>query len=232
MGVIYFTRNDFPHAAAEFQRAALHPAIAAYCESFQAIIHARLEQTLDAEAAVARAVKADAKCDLLWMAWNEIGLAWYAAGNFQRAATAYGEATIIVPTEPQAWFNLGVSFHKLKDLEAARDSYQHAVDLKESFPGAWHNLGIVCAEKGDHLAAMNAFRREVNWVPDNIRAWYDLGVTLQKLGRDDEAHVAFHKVDLLSNAAADLAGIGADPHAVHEPKTGPIPTKEPAAAST
>jgi tetratricopeptide (TPR) repeat protein len=225
MGVIYFTRNDFPHAAAEFQRAALLPAIAAYCDSFQAIIHARLEQTDAAEAAVHRAVKADPKCDLLWMAWNEIGHSWYAAENYARAATAYGEATIIVPAEPQAWFNLGVSFHKLGDLEAARDSYQHAVDLKESFPGAWHNLGIVCAQKGDHLAAMNAFRREVTWVPDNIRAWYDLGVTLEKLGREDEAHVAFHKVDLLSNAAADLSGTPVETSDPQVPKSGPISMK-------
>jgi tetratricopeptide (TPR) repeat protein len=232
MGVIYFTRNDYTRAAAEFQRAAQHPAIAAYCDSFQAIIHARLEQTEAAETAVQRAVKADPKCDLLWMAWNEIGLSWYAAGNFQRAATAYGEATIIVPAEPQAWFNLGVSFHKLGDLNSARDSYQHAVDLKESFPGAWHNLGIVCAEKGDHMAAMNAFRREVNWVPDNIRAWYDLGVTLKKLGREEEAHVAFHKVDLLSNAAADLPAIVPDSATPHEPKTGPMPKKEATPASS
>ena len=231
MAVIYFTRNDFPKAIAEFQRAAQHPAIAAYCDSFQAIIHARLEQTDEAEAAVQRAVKADPKCDLLWMAWNEIGLAWYAAGNYRRAATAYGEATMIMPTEPQAWFNLGVSFHKIGDLDAARDSYQHAVDLKESFPGAWHNLGIVCAQKGDHMAAMNAFRREVNWVPDNIRAWHDLGVTLKKLGREDEAHVAFHKVDLLTNAAADLSGMDLDPFSAQEPKTGPIPAKETAASS-
>jgi tetratricopeptide (TPR) repeat protein len=234
MGVIYFSRNNFQLAAAEFERAALHPAISAYCNAFQAIIHARLEQTEAAEAAVQRAVKADPKCDLLWMAWNEIGLAWYSAENYSRAATAYGEATIIVPEEPQAWFNLGVSFHKLNDLEAARDSYQQAVDLKESFPGAWHNLGIVCAEKGDHLAAMNAFRREVNWVPDNIRAWYDLGVTLEKLGRDDEARVAFHKVDLLSNAAADLTTSAslADISGSHEPKTGPISTKETTPATT
>jgi tetratricopeptide (TPR) repeat protein len=227
MGVIYFTRNDFPHAAAEFQRAALHPAISAYCNSFQAIIHARLEQTEEAEAAVRRAVKADPKCDLLWMAWNEIGLAWYSTGNYSRSATAYGEATIIVPGEPQAWFNLGVSFHKLGDLEAARDSYQQAVDLKESFPGAWHNLGIVCVEKGDHSAAMNAFRREVTWVPDNIRAWHDLGVTLEKLGRGDEACMAFHKVDLLTNAAAaTTTGVSIEDFGVHEPKTGPISIKQ------
>jgi tetratricopeptide (TPR) repeat protein len=226
MGVIYFTRNNFSLAAAEFQRAALHPAISAYCDSFQAIIHARLEQTEAAEAAVQRALKTDPKCDLLWLAWNEIGLAWYAEDNFARAATAYGEATIIVPEEPQAWFNLGVSFHKLGDLDAARDSYQQAVDLKESFPGAWHNLGIVCAENGDHQAAMNAFRREVNWVPDNIRAWYDLGVTLEKLGREDEARVAFHKVDLLSNAAADLSHLSVGSAEAKEPKTGPIPNKQ------
>ena len=232
MGVIYFSRNDFSRAAAEFQRAALLPAISAYCDSFQAIIHARLEQTEAAEAAVQRAVKADPKCDLLWMAWNEIGLSWYSAGSYSRAATAYGEATIIVPDEPQAWFNLGVSFHKLGDLEAARDSYQQAVDLKESFPGAWHNLGIVCAQKGDHLAAMNAFRREVNWVPDNIRAWYDLGVTLEKLGREDEARVAFHKVDLLSNDAAALSGVPGGISSAHEPKTGPIPMKQATPATT
>ena len=225
MGVIYFSRSDFAHSAAEFQRAALHPAISAYCDSFQAMIHARLEQPEEAEAAVQRAVKADPKCEMLWMAWNEIGLAWYAEKNYSRSATAYGEATIITPGEPQAWFNLGVSFHKLGDLDAARDSYQQAVDLKESFPGAWHNLGIVCAQKGDHEAAMNAFRREVNWVPDNIRAWYDLGVTLEKLGRADEASVAYHKVDLLSNAATDFTAIPIEASPV-EPKTGPISTKQ------
>jgi Flp pilus assembly protein TadD len=225
MGVIYFSRGDFANASAEFSRAALHPAISAYCDCFQAMIHARLEQVDAAEAAVQRAIKADPKCDMLWMAWNEIGLAWYAENNYSRSATAYGEATIITPEEPQAWFNLGVSFHKLGDLDAARDSYQQAVDLKESFPGAWHNLGIVCAEKGDHLAAMNAFRREVNWVPDNIRAWYDLGVTLDKLGRNDEARVAYNKVDQLSNAATDIPSMPVDLPPLAEPKTGPIPTR-------
>jgi tetratricopeptide (TPR) repeat protein len=225
MGVIYFARADYTHAAVEFQRAALLPAIAAYCDSFQAMVHARLEQTEAAEAAVQRAAKADPKCDLLWMAWNELGLAWYSAGNFTRSASAYSEATIVQPGEPQAWFNLGVSFHKLGDLEAARDAYQQAVDLRETFPGAWHNLGIVCSEKGDFEAAMNAFRREVNWSPDNIRAWYDLGVTLEKLKREDEAKIAFAKVDQLTNAAASVSTTQTFAADAPGTKTGPIATK-------
>jgi tetratricopeptide (TPR) repeat protein len=226
MGIVYFSRNNFTLAINEFQRASQMPAISAYCDSFQAMIYARLEQTDEAEAAVARAVKADPKCELLWIAWNDIGLAWYSADNFSRAATAYGEATIIKPDEPQAWFNLGASFHKLGDLEAARDSYQQAVDLKDSLPGAWHNLGIVCAQHGDHQAAMTAFRREVDGAPDNIRAWYDLGVTLEKLGREDEARVAFHKVDLLGHAvSADTPSPGELLGAI-EPKTGPIRVRQ------
>jgi tetratricopeptide (TPR) repeat protein len=225
MGVIYFSRGDYTHAAVEFQRAALLPAIAAYCESFLAMVHARLEQTEAAEAAVQRATKADPKCELLWMAWNEIGLAWYVAENFSRSAGAYSEATIVQPGEPQAWFNLGVSFHKLGDLDAARDAYQQAVDLKETFPGAWHNLGIVCMDKGENEAAMNAFRREVNWSPDNIRAWYDLGLVLDKLGRADESRIAFAKVDELTRNAAAPASTTAAPPYESGTTTGPIPTK-------
>jgi tetratricopeptide (TPR) repeat protein len=226
MGVIYFSRADYTRAAVEFQRAALLPAIAAYSDSFQAMIHARLEQTEAAEAAVQRAAKADPKCELLWMAWNELGLAWYSAGNFSRSAAAYSEATIVQPGEPQAWFNLGVSFHKLGDLDAARDAYQQAVDLKETFPGAWHNLGIVLSQKGDNEAAMSAFRREVNWAPENIRAWYDLGVALEKLQRPEEAKLAFAKVDQLTNAAASSSTTQAFESEPPGTKTGPIATKQ------
>jgi tetratricopeptide (TPR) repeat protein len=198
MGVIHFSRNEFNAARAELQRAALLPHLAAFSDCLQAMIHARLEQVEAAEAAVLRAVRTDSKCDLLWMAWNDLGLAHYAGGNFQAAATAYGEATMIKPDEAEAWFNLGVSYHRTGDLKAARDAYQQAVDLRESMSGAWHNLGIVCGQTDDHIAAMNAFRQEVAWAPSNVRAWYDLGVTLEKMGRREEAKVAFSRVDSLS----------------------------------
>ena len=198
MGVIHFSRNEFDAARRELQRAALLPHLAAFCDCLQAMIHARLEQTEAAEAAVLRAVRTDSKCDLLWMAWNDLGLAYYAAGDFQAAATAYGEATMIKPDEAEAWFNLGVSYHRTGDLKEARDAYQQAVDLRESMAGAWHNLGIVCGQTNDHAAAMTAFRQEVSLVPNNVRAWYDLGVTLEKMGRRDEAKAAFARVEMLS----------------------------------
>lgn len=207
LGVIYFGQNHLRQAAQEFQRASRLPEIAAYCDAFQSMIFSRLDQVEEAEAALLRAAHADPKCDLLWMAWNDLGLAWYSVGNYQRASNAYGEATMIKPDEAEAWFNLGVSYHQSGDLKTARDAYQHAVDLKESLAGAWHNLGIVCSQNGDLSAAMMAFRQEVYWAPDNVRAWYDLGVTLEKLGRSEDARVAFARADSLGPIRAPAVAV-------------------------
>lgn len=207
MGVIYFSNNELVKAAEEFRRAALLPQLGAYCDSFLAMIHARLEQPEAAEADVQRAVRADPKCDMLWMAWNDLGLAWFSKKDYARAANAYGEATLLKPDEPEAWFNLGVSYHQTGDLRAARDSYQHAVDLQASLAGAWHNLGIVCAQMNDLASASSAFRRETHWAPENVRAWYDLGVTLQKMERNEEARIAFSRADALGGATAPPAPV-------------------------
>jgi tetratricopeptide (TPR) repeat protein len=203
MGIIHFSKLEFADAVTQFQRAALLPALTAYGEAFLAMTYARLEQTASAEQAVMSAVKADPKCELLWMAWNDLGLTLYAAGEYHRASIAYGEATIIKPDEPEAWFNLGVSYHQGGDLKAARGAYQQAVDLNVSLARAWHNLGIVCLQTDDLPGAMKAFRQEVNWDPDNVRAWYDLGVTLEKLGNNEESAIAYAKVDALSQAMPD-----------------------------
>jgi Flp pilus assembly protein TadD len=200
MGVIFFSKNRLEQAAAEFQRAAILPDLAAYCAAFLAMIYARLEQPQLAEMSVRKAAQLDPRCDLLWMAWNDLGLAWYSNKNGARALVAYGEATRLKPEEPGTWFNLGVTHHQAGDLEAARGAYRRAVELRDSLGGAWHNLGIVCAELGDLDAAATAFARETHLAPKNVRAWYDLGVTCEKLGRTEEARIAFARAEVFSGA--------------------------------
>ena len=204
-GVILFSQNKLEEAAEEFRRAAALPELIAYSDVFLAMVYARTAQTEAAETAIRKAAQADPKCDLLWMAWNDLGLAWYAEKNYAKAATAYLEATRLKPDESSAWFNLGVSHHRAGDLKLARDAYQRAVDLQDALTGAWHNLGIVCAEAGDLEAASIAFRRETRLAPSNVRAWYDLGVTCEKLGLADEARVAFNRAEVFAGKDAKSA---------------------------
>ena len=206
LGIIHFSRNELVKAIIEFQRAAVLPALTGYCDVFSAMGYARLEQTEAAEAAARSAQQTDPKCELLWMAWNDLGLAWFTEKNFGRSAAAYAEATQLKPDESGAWFNLGVSYHQSGDLKAARESYQKAVDLNGSLAEAWHNLGTVCAEMGDFKTAVAAFRRETNWSPNNVRAWYDLGVACEKADDHDAAKAAFARAEALGDpkiAAAD-----------------------------
>jgi tetratricopeptide (TPR) repeat protein len=199
LGIIYFSRNELVKAIIEFQRAAVLPALTGYCDVFSAMGYARLEQTEAAEAAARSAQQTDPKCELLWMAWNDLGLAWFTEKNYERAAAAYAEATKLKPDESGAWFNLGVSYHRSGDPKAARDSYQHAVDLNGSLAEGWHNLGTVCAEMGDFSTAIAAFRRETNWAPNNMRAWFDLGVAYEKANEHEAAHKAFAKAESLAD---------------------------------
>jgi tetratricopeptide (TPR) repeat protein len=199
LGIIHFSRNEFVKAIIEFQRAAMVPTLTGYCDVLSAMSYARLEQTEAAEAAARSAQQTDPNCDLLWMAWNDLGLAWFAEKNYERSALAYNEAARLKPDEAAVWFNLGVSYHRAGNLQAARDSYQHAVNLNGSLTEGWHNLGTVCGEMGDFRTAIAAFRRETNWAPNNVRAWFDLGVAYEKANEHEQAHRAFATAEGLAD---------------------------------
>jgi superkiller protein 3 len=197
LGIISFSESEWEKAVEEFSRAGVLPAIGAYCEVFLAMIYARLQQTEAAQAAVRRAAQIDPKCDLLWLAWNDLGLAWFTAKDYARASTAYREATRLNPGAAVAWFNLGVNGHHARDLHEAREAYRRAAELDPNLAEAWHNLGTVCVEAGDLTAAIAAFRRETEVAPGNIRAWYDLGVACEKSGQKEAARDAFARAEKL-----------------------------------
>jgi tetratricopeptide (TPR) repeat protein len=201
LGVIYFTNGRLEQAGDEFRRAAALPELTAYCEAFLAMIQARLDRPEAAEVSARKAAETDPKCDLLWMAWNDLGLAWFARKEYGAAAKAYGEATRLKPDEAEAWFNLGVSYHQAGDLKTARDAYQRSVELKEGMTAAWHNLGLICAGDNELPAAMTAFRQETRWEPDNIQGWRELGSVLGKLGREEESGEALARAKELEAAA-------------------------------
>jgi tetratricopeptide (TPR) repeat protein len=206
MGVIYLGRNCPAEAAEAFRHATSLPHLAPFAYSFLATIHARLEQTTAATVAIRQAVQLDPKCELLWMAWNELGKAHYTMRAYRSAADAFREATLIKPDESETWFNLGLAQHLDADREHARDCYRRTVTLDPSFHLAWHNLGIVCSEMNFHEEATSAFESELELRPENARAWYDLGVSLEAAGRATEARQAFEKAEILDHPpAADAA---------------------------
>jgi tetratricopeptide (TPR) repeat protein len=193
IGVIYFGTNLLTEAISPFERAAAASPLAPFAFAFLAALHARLEQMAAAETFVQKAIKADPACEVLWMAWNEMGNAYFTLGEYASAATSYEAATAIKPDEAEAWFSLGLTHHVMGVRDKAQKFYQQAVDLNDKYYRAWHNLGLLHAERGRHHEASEAFRAELRVNPDEARVWYDLALSLECEGLKGEAVLAYDR---------------------------------------
>ncbi len=131
MGIIYFCLGELTQALSHFHRASALPATAAYCASFESMIHSRNRQMEAAELAIQRAIECDSHCTMLFMAWNDLAKAYSVVENYEEAARAYGEAAILNPDNPEAWMLLSLSYRLLGDKEAANKSYNQALDLDQ-----------------------------------------------------------------------------------------------------
>jgi Flp pilus assembly protein TadD len=65
------------------------------------------------------------------------------------------------------------------------------------------DAGSVAFRAGDFAAAAKRFASAVEVNPDDAAAYYGLGMALAKLGRDDDARVAYAKARELSRGEMD-----------------------------
>lgn len=73
-------------------------------------------------------------------ALNNLGAAYYLAGDFKRAATAWDDSLAIKPTR-SAYSNTGSMYYYLGDFDRAADRYAMAVNLAPNDYQLWGNLG-------------------------------------------------------------------------------------------
>ena len=197
MGLIHFARREWDAAAQELEKGRASSALRGDCEALLALAYCRQDKIEAAQTAVHRAAEIRPRSELLWMAWNDLGLAQMAGDDSEAAARAFQAASECAPSEPGAWINLGLCRHRSDEKDAARTAFQRAVELDPSVEEGWHNLGTVCVELNDLPAAVSAFRQETTHAPDNVRAWHDLGVALKKMGQGDAAGEAFARAESL-----------------------------------
>ena len=139
----------FAHAAEEFARAARHPAI------FSLL---RLVFRRSSMRGSSRRRRRKRRCsgrsrrirNAICCGWRGTRSGWRGTrrGISRGAATAYGEATIIVPTEPQAWFQPGREFFiSWGDLDAGARFVPAGGRSEGIFPGGMAQPGASCARR-------------------------------------------------------------------------------------
>ncbi|MDA0260853.1 MAG: tetratricopeptide repeat protein, partial [Proteobacteria bacterium] len=139
-------------------------------------------------------------------AWNSLGNAHEATGNFEAAVTAYSTALRHDSTLVAAWLNRAQLRIELGDLERAADEIgQHLRDNPDD-PVALNALGLLHQRGARHAEAIAVFRRAIELRENYLQAINNLAISLMSTGRHEDA------VELYE-LAADLAPDRAEAHA-------------------
>jgi tetratricopeptide (TPR) repeat protein len=115
------------------------------------------------------------------------GMAFYRAGNFQRARENALQALAAQPHNVPALVLLGMSLLEMDEADEAIEPLEHATQLAPDNADGWRNLAVALMTAGELNEAVEAFRALLRLHPNNIPVMVDLANVLFMLGRAQEA---------------------------------------------
>lgn len=132
----------------------------------------------------------------------KLGRALSAAGQAPEAIAVLEQSCLADPTDSDHANALGAALAQAGQPDRARVAWQRAVSLDPTHAEAWRNWGLLEAEAEQWEQAARALARAVELEPDAV-ASYRLGVALARLGRLDEAAVAYRRALALDASLAE-----------------------------
>jgi len=116
------------------------------------------------------------------LTFNNLGTAYDALEQTERAMTCYARASTLGPDNFVPQYNLGSSNYRLGHIEDARDAYQKAVELNDKFAPSHFNLGNCYWRLENREQAVAEWRKAIELDPKLVEAVYNLGVALWVTG--------------------------------------------------
>ncbi len=132
-------------------------------------------------------------------AWNQLGLALAARGDFERAEQAFRRALRLDPDGAEVNLNYAFLLQKqgrhaeaIPYLERALEdmSYRNPVFIL-------NNLGYALLQTGRVDRAVATLRDAVRRAPNNCRAWFNLGLALERTSHPLDAKEAYERVRMI-----------------------------------
>ena len=113
-----------------------------------------------------------------------------AAGNLQKAAALYREASDATPDDLALAFKLALALESMGDTANERTVLERVIKVDPTFALAQNQLGYLDTKTGDSAAAEEHFRLAVQAAPGYTQAWISLAATLGMENRFPEAQEA------------------------------------------
>lgn len=107
------------------------------------------------------------------------------------------------PTNGRAWMNAGLIYMSRGELASARRYFEHAKEIAPGYAYVRMNLSVLEAHEGRLDKALSEAQEAVRLRPDLAPTHFYLGRALEKLGRTDEAAVAYRLAIRLDPRASE-----------------------------
>ena len=126
-------------------------------------------------------------------AWNNLGRAYMAMLQLDRAETALKKAIEINPYDEYAYNNLGHVYELEQKFDLAEQYYRKQLEVNPLDQYAHANLGQLFESRHEYAKAVPELEKAVTITPDNPYTMQLLGVAYLKTGQTDKAMAQFDK---------------------------------------
>jgi tetratricopeptide (TPR) repeat protein len=131
------------------------------------------------------------------IAWNGMGLVYFAMRDDEPAIAAFRKQLEVNPYDEFAYNNLGRVYWNERKYDEAVKSFNKQLETNPLDKFAHMNLGAMYAEWHKYAEAVPELEKAASLTPDNAELQVTLGDAYLNLGQDDKALAAFdHAVEL------------------------------------
>lgn len=125
---------------------------------------------------------------------RDLGEAWSAHGDEERALACYRQALALDPVHVEALLDAGAILTRRNALAEAIELYRRVVALRPDLPLAHYNLGCVLFLSGATDEAGAAYERALALEPSYIDALLNLGLVRGRQRRYEEAIACYRRI--------------------------------------
>lgn len=138
---------------------------------------------------LSRAVELDGK---LWEGWHNLGVIYYAEGDDDAAASAFGNALDINPAHTPALLARAEAHRRAGEYKAAREDYKTAIARDEENVDTHVRYASLLRVEGRYDDALDAAREALRQA-NAPRVFVELGMIYLAQGRDELAELVLKK---------------------------------------
>jgi tetratricopeptide (TPR) repeat protein len=132
------------------------------------------------------------------------GVAFFRAGQMDRAIEDYSRAIALDPSYSKAYVNRGFVFEKISRSDKAIADYDKAVMLNPLDAQTFNNRGAIFEKAGELDKAIADYDKVIELTPGEAQSYNNRGVVFERMGLYDKAIADYDRAIALNPSNADV----------------------------